>query len=350
MRSKYLGNTNTVIPAIGAGTMGIGGYFTKDTGRDNYYIGVVRKSVDFGMNFIDTAELYGGGHSEELVGRAVARIRDKVFIATKVAPENLGYDDVIRSAEGSLRRLNTDYIDLYQIHWPNPAIPIKETLSAMEYLMEVGEILHVGVCNFSLRELDTAKKLANISGFDIVSDQVEYNLFDRSIEDDILPYCVKEKITVIAYSPLDKGDLVKYHKGLEGIARKYNKTVAQLILGWIVSHNNVIAIVKSENYTHIENNASADFDISSEDIEFINKHFKTIIYEIPTDKIIANKDGVDKYKPRIMDLAQSLLSGTSMKPVRVRHIGNGMYELVEGKARYWAHIHAKKILIKALVR
>jgi len=340
---------------IGIGTMGIGGYFTRDTSHDAFHIQVLRKSIDAGMTFIDTAELYGEGHAEELIAEMITvqdvdGIRDKVFIASKVAPEHLRYDDVIKSAEGSLRRLRTQYIDLYQIHWPNPAVNVRETLSAMRYLMGVGKVKHVGVCNFSLRELKIAKELANEMGFDIVSNQVEYNLFNRTIEDDLLPYCQKNDITVIAYSPLDKGNLKKY-KELEPIARTYNKTVAQLILAWIVSHNNVMAIVKSEY--HIADNASADFELRKEDIEFINNTYKTTVLEIPANKILVCSDGLNKYIPRIPQLAQSILEGTILKPIRVQHIGkgNGIYKLIEGKARYWAHVHAlgKKAVIRALV-
>jgi len=345
---KHLGKTGIAVPEIGIGTMGIGGYFTKDMSHDAFHIQVLRKSIDAGMTFIDTAELYAKGHAEQLIAEAVDGIRDKVFIASKVAPEHLRYNDVIKSAEGSLRRLRTEYIDFYQIHWPNPAVNLRETLSAMRYLIGVGKIKHVGVCNFSLRELILAKELANELEFDIVSNQVEYNLFNRTIEDDILPYCQKNGITVIAYSPLDKGNHNKY-KELEPIARKYQKTVAQLILAWIVSHKNVIAVVKSEH--HITENASVDFELKKEDIEYINNTYKTTVLEIPANKILANSEGLDKYIPGIPQLAQSILEGTILKPIRVKHIGNGIYQLVEGKARYWAHIHAhgKKVLINSLV-
>lgn len=362
---KNLNGTNVKIPAIGIGTMGIGGYFAKNANKDDFYIDVIRRSIDSGMTLIDTAELYGDGHSEVLTGKAIYEYchREDVFIATKVAPEHLKYSDVIKAAENSCLRLQTDYIDLYQIHWANPVIPLKETLLAMKHLLDNGKIRYVGVCNFSLQELILARKLSAELGFDIVSNQIEYNLFDRSIEDDILPYCEKEKITVIAYSPLDKGNInnCNYYHDLEIIAKRYNKTVSQLILRWLVSHNNVIAIVKSEN--HIEDNALAsNFDISKEDIEFINKNekFKTTILEIPTEKILVNKEGLDKFIPSISDLAQSILSGIDLKAIRVKLIcdnydnhNNFTYELLEGKARYWAHIYAnngKNSLIKAFIR
>lgn len=361
---KELGNTNIKIPSIGLGTMGIGGYFTKDVSKDNFYIDIIRRSIDSGMTFIDTAEIYGAGHSERLIGETIYRYyrREDVFIATKVSPEHLKYDDVIKSVENSCARLKTDYIDLYQIHWPNPIVPLKETLSAMKRLLNEEKVKHVGVCNFSLKELMVARNLSNELGFDIVSNQVEYNLFDRLIENDILPYCKDNNITIIAYSPLDNGKFkdYSYYGDLYNIARKYNKTVSQLILKWLISHKNVVVIVKSEN--HIENNASAsDFDMSKEDIEFINNNekFKTAILEIPTEKILASNEGLTKFVPSIQDLARSISSGISLKPIRVKQLYSNSgdneytYKLVDGKIRYWAHVYAnngKNSLIKALVR
>lgn len=361
---KELGDTNIKIPSIGLGTMGIGGYFTKDVSKDNFYIDIIRKSIDSGMTFIDTAEIYGAGHSERLIGETIYRHyrREDIFIATKVSPEHLKYDDVLKSVENSCVRLKTDYIDLYQIHWPNPIVPLKETLSVMKRLLNEEKIKRVGVCNFSLKELILARNLSNELGFDIVSNQIEYNLFDRLIENDILPYCEDNNITIIAYSPLDNGKFrdYSYYDDLYNIARKYHKTVSQLILKWLISHKNVVAIVKSEN--HIENNASAsDFDMSKEDIEFINNNekFKTVILEIPTEKILVSNEGLTKFVPSIQDLAQSISSGISLKPIRVKQLYSNSgdneytYKLVDGKIRYWAHVYAnngKNSLIKALLR
>jgi len=359
---KKLGNTNTEISPIGLGTMGIGGYFTKDVSKDNFYIDTIRESIDLGMTFIDTAEIYGAGHSERLIGKAIYRYypRKDIFIATKVSPEHLRYDNVIKSAENSCLRLQTNYIDLYQIHWSNPTIILEETLLAMKHLLDKGKVKYVGVCNFSLKELTEAKKISNELGFDIVSNQIEYNLFDRTIEDDILPYCEKNNVTIIAYSPLDNGKFVNYnyYNDLEIIAKRYNKKVSQLILRWLISRRNVIAIPKSANIEHIKDNSSSDFDIKQEDIEFINKNFKLNYIEIPVEKILVNADGLDKFIPRPEDLANSIKNkNIELKPIRVKlnstilgkfndydyghDYDHGYdYELVEGKVRYWAWIYA----------
>lgn len=346
---KKLGNTEIEIPSIGIGTMGIGGYFTKDISKDDFYINMIRKSIDLGMTFIDTAEIYGDGHSEVLIGNAIKGYhRKKVFISTKVSPEHLNYDNVIKSAKNSCLRLQTDYIDLYQIHWPNPVIPLKETLSGIRYLMNEGKIRYFGVCNFSLQELISVRKLARELKIDVVSNQVEYNLFDRSIEKDILPYCEKEQMTIIAYSPLDKGNIGHYCE-LDNIAKKYNKTMAQIILRWLVRNNSVIAIPKATNIEHIKDNASSDFIMSLEDIEFIDRNFNLNCIEIPIEKILTNSEGLDKFIPKPEDLAKSIkYEGMKLKPIRVRCVIRNSetseesydYQLVEGKVRYWAWIYA----------
>ncbi len=358
MKYKDLGKKHTKIPAIGQGCMGIGGYLSKDSLQDDNQIKALRLGIELGMTFIDTAEGYGKGHSEEIVGRAMKGIRDRVFIATKVSPEHLSYDALLRSAEGSLRTLKTDYIDLYQVHWPNPKVLINETMRAMERLLREGKIRYIGVSNFSLRELKETQ--AAISEVEIVSVQVEYNFFDRTIEDSILPYCESEGITTIAYSPLDQGKIASGEeriKRLKMIAGKYNRTMAQVALNWLISHPSVIAIPKATNPDHIKENAfSADFELSDEDFRDISKIFAQECVYVPTDRIrviiggqgnrqvyqtveeaIENKLG---FVPSPVDLAQDICKGEVLKPVRVTRsadkTGKYDYDLIEGRIRYWA--------------
>jgi diketogulonate reductase-like aldo/keto reductase len=362
MKYKELGKKHTKIPAIGQGCMGIGGYLSRDALQDDNQIKALRLGIELGMTFIDTAESYGKGHSEELVGRAIEGIRDNVFIATKVSPEHLSYDALLQSAEGSLRRLNTDYIDLYQVHWPNPQVPINETIRAMEQLVRERKIRYIGVSNFSLKELKEAQ--AAISEYEIVSIQVEYNLFDRTIENSILPYCESEGITTIAYSPLDQGKIASGEERIERlrlIAGKYNVTTAQVALNWLISHPSVIAIPKATNPDHIRENASsADFELSDEDFKEISKIFAQECVYVPTDRIrvimggqgnrqvyqtveeaIENKLG---FVPSPVDLAQDIREGEVLKPVRVIRsadkTGKYDYDLIEGRIRYWAWVIA----------
>lgn len=362
MKYKKLGKTHTKISAIGQGCMGIGGYLSKDSHQDDNQVRALRLGIELGMTFLDTAEAYGNGHSEEIVGRAVEGIRDKVFIATKVSPEHLSYDALLRSAEGSLRRLKTDYIDIYQVHWPNPKIPISEVMRAMEQLLKEGKIRYVGVSNFSPKELKEAK--ASIFEDEIVSVEVEYNLFDRTIENSLLPYCESEGITTIAYSPLDQGKIAsgdKRIKTLQKIANKYNRTMAQVALNWLISHPSVIAIPKSANPEHIKENAAAtDFVLLDEDFREISKIFTQECVHVPVDKIrvilggqgnrqvyqtveeaIENKLG---FVPSPEDLAHDILRGEVLKPVRVMRstdkIRNYDFDLIEGRIRYWAWVIA----------
>ena len=162
---------------LGLGTWEVGGRMSRDTSRDAEAITAIKKAIELGYTHIDTAEMYGGGHSEELVGLAINDFdRDSLFITTKVLPEHLRYKDVIKSAEGSLKRLKTDYIDLYLIHIPNPKIPIKETMQAMDLLLSQQKIRFIGVSNFSCQQLKEAQGSTENK---IVNNQIEYNLLTR---------------------------------------------------------------------------------------------------------------------------------------------------------------------------
>jgi len=269
---KELGNTEVKIPVIGLGTWRIGGGLFPDYSSDEEAIKALRKGIELGMTLIDTAEMYGRGHSEELVGEAIKVLpREKVFIVTKVLPENLRFKDLINAAYRSLKRLNVEYIDLYLIHAPNPRIPVKESVQAMEKLLEEGVVRFIGVSNFSVQELEHAR--ACLSKTDIVVNQVEYSLLERRIEKDLLPYCIKNKITIMAYSPLGRGILAK-NKILKEIGLKYGKTAAQVALNWLIQKEGVVAIPKAINLEHLkEISESVGWRLSKEDILTIEKHF-----------------------------------------------------------------------------
>ena len=249
MEQLELGNTGVMIPEIGLGTWKYSG------GPEP-----LRRGVELGAFLIDTAEMY---RTEDSVGLAVKDIRDRVFIATKVLGSNLRYDQVMRAAEGSLRKLDMDYIDLYQIHWSNSRIPIEETMRAMEALVDSGQIKYIGVSNFSVEEMQEAQ--AVMTNYPIVSNQVLYSLKKRDIERDVLPYCQQNDITVMAYTPLADGALVRQPrfrpdrgtKVLEQVAADVDKTMAQVALNWCTAHANVIAIPKSNSVARTEENCLA---------------------------------------------------------------------------------------------
>ena len=210
------------------------------------------------MTLLDTAEVYADGFCEEIVGKAIRGKRSNVIVATKFSPNNHHYDQVIKAADRSLKRLDTDYIDIYQIHWPNPSVPLEDTIRALKDLLDMGKIRKIGVSNFSVRELKQAKDF--LGEYSLFGNQVEYNLFDRSIEEEILPYCHQNDLTVMAYSPLDKGK-VNYNNNkievLSKIAEKYQSSISQVVLNWLVTYSNVVVIPKAVNLDHVRLNAES---------------------------------------------------------------------------------------------
>ncbi|MDT7891529.1 MAG: aldo/keto reductase [Thermoproteota archaeon] len=269
---KNLGKTNEKIPAIGLGTYGIGGYMHSDYSKDKEAIELIRYAIEIGLNFIDTAEMYGSGHTEELIGEAIMGLREKVFIATKVSPSHFSYEEVIKACERSLKRLKTTYIDLYQLHWPNPSIPIKETMKAMEYLVDKGKIRYIGISNFSVEE--TKEAIEALSKYEIVSNQVEYSILERSIEKDLIPYCEREKISIIAYSPLARGAIFRGNAAevLSRIAKKHNSTISQIALAWLIRNPIVVAIPKTSKKERAKEFLGAyEINLDEGDLRLINE-------------------------------------------------------------------------------
>jgi len=270
MEYRRLGKTDERISTIGMGTWRIGD--AKDQQGRQEQILALRHGVELGINVIDTAEMYGDGKSEQLVGEAFRDQRDSVFIATKVTPSHLHHDDVIAACNRSLERLGVRYVDLYQIHWPNPQIPIRESMSAMEKLVRDGRVRYVGVSNFSVEETREAQEA--LAKSELVSNQVEYSLVNRSIEGDLIPYCKKEGITVIAYSPLARGH-VPVSRIPRQLLEKYQLSPAQLMLNWVTRDENVVAIPKSAKLEHMDENAnSVSVRLGPDDYQMISEAFK----------------------------------------------------------------------------
>ena len=266
MELRPLGNTGVEIPVIGLGTW-------------QYRGGVdpLRRGVELGAWFIDTAEMY---RTEDVVGDAIEGMREKVFVASKVSGSNLKYKEVMQAADKSLRLLRIDQMDLYQIHWPNSRVPIKETMGAMEDLVDAGKVRYIGVSNFSTRQLQEAQQA--MRKHPIVSNQVLYNLVDREIEEELLPYCQQNSVTIIAYSPLDRGGLAARPKlrrrrateALQQVARESGKTSAQVSLNWCLSRPWVVTIPKADRIQHVvENCAAADFVLTAEQVRALDEAF-----------------------------------------------------------------------------
>jgi len=282
MDFKQLGRTNVKLPAIGMGTWEIGGTRERDDSRDKEAIKAIRKAIELGIHLIDTAEMYGAGHCEEVVGEAIKPLpRERLFVVSKVWHNHLHYDDVIKAAENSLKRLRTDWIDLYLIHFPNPEVPLIETMQAMEKLVERKLIRFIGVSNFYISEVEEAK--SHLSQNEIVANQVDYSLLVRGRERDLIPYCQKNQITIMAFKPLARPSAeggLPQNEFLREIGKKYGKTPAQVALNWLISKEPVIAIPKAINLGHLEENTGATgWALAQEDLESISTHFSGYLSE-----------------------------------------------------------------------
>lgn len=271
MLFKELGKTGRQIPALGLGTWGIGGFETPDYSKDEEYVQILEKAIEMGFTHIDTAEYYAAGHTEEIVGKAMKKFnRSDLFIVSKVWPNHLRERELLSSLENSLRRLQTNYIDLYLIHWPNPDIPLEETFTAMARAVDEGLIKYVGVSNFDRKLLEEAISKSKVP---IVCDQVLYNVEERGPEKDgLLNFCQKEGITLTAYSPLNRGILsMRVKNELEKISKKYGATIFQIMLAWLISKNKVVAIPKAGRIEHLRENLKVlDLRLSEEEIRLID--------------------------------------------------------------------------------
>ncbi len=229
----------------------------------------IKAGLEAGITLVDTAEIYG---SEPIVAKALATVRrEEVFLATKVWPNHLRREDVVRSLEKSLKRLGTTYVDLYQVHWPNPRVPIAETMGAMEELVRSGKIRYVGVSNFNLGQIEEAN--AALSKSQLSSVQLDYSLVNRNVEREILPYCEANGIALLAYYPLGHGKLVRSPL-IDGVAPKYAKTKSQIALRWLAGKRNVFPIPRASSPAHVEENAGASgWELASDDVTALESRF-----------------------------------------------------------------------------
>jgi diketogulonate reductase-like aldo/keto reductase len=254
------------IPIIGQGTWRMG----EKTSHKQAEIAALRLGIDLGMTLIDTAEMYGEGGAEKVVAEAIFGRRDEVFLVSKFYPYNASYQGVIKACGRSLSRLKTDYLDLYLLHWRG-SIPLSETLEALQYLKQVGKILDYGVSNFDTDDMEEALSLSG--GDAIATNQILYNLMNRGIEWDLLPWCKQRNIPIMAYSPVEVSAFVN-HPQLGAIALKHNATPTQIALSWLLKQDNVISIPKATNPNHIrENRTALDLDLTQEDFREIDRIF-----------------------------------------------------------------------------
>jgi diketogulonate reductase-like aldo/keto reductase len=274
MMTKQFGKTGRAVTEIGMGT-----YYDKPwirvakhgwSIRASRKIKSLRVGLEGGIKLIDTAEAY---YSEPFVASAIrGKKREELFIATKVWLDHLHRDDLVRALEKSLERLELSYVDLYQIHFPNSSVPIRETMGAMEEMIEKGKIRSVGVSNFSLEQ--TIEANSSLAKTEIASAQLNYSLIHRKFEKDIIPYCQENKIAVLAYYPLGHGILARSGPKMEEVCRRNSKTPAQVALNWLVSKPGVFAIPRASRPSHVEEDlGGSDWRLSDSDRADLEKEF-----------------------------------------------------------------------------
>jgi diketogulonate reductase-like aldo/keto reductase len=269
MERRPFGPTGRQVPVIGQGTWYI------DKKDPSVTVAALRRGLDLGLSHIDTAEMYGNGRAEEIVGEAIAGRRDEVFLVSKVLPENASRAGTVAACERSLARLRTDRLDCYLLHWRGP-YPLEETFAAFDRLEREGKILAAGVSNFDVRDLEEAARVADRKL--LVCNQVLYHLRERAIEHAVLPWCEQRGLAVVAYSPFGHGDFPKptspEGRLLEEIAAAHGATARQVALRFLVRRPSLFAIPKASSVAHVEENAGAgDLTLSAAELARIDQAF-----------------------------------------------------------------------------
>ncbi len=233
-------------------------------------VAALRLGLDLGLTHIDTAEMYADGGAERVVAKAISGRRDAIFLATKVLPSNATYDGTIKACEASLKRLHTDHVDLYLIHWWSDRNPIEDTMKAMRALVERGLVRYVGVSNFDVKQMQAAQ--AALGDLPLACNQVLYHLRDRGIEKDTLPWCEKESVAVVGYTPLARGGFMR--GTVAAVAKRHGVTPRQVVLNFLTRKGALFTIPKASRSEHVRENADAlEFTLAREDLRFIESEF-----------------------------------------------------------------------------
>ena len=276
MLTSEFGPTGVKVPVIGQGT-----WQMRKAGLE-----ALRTGIELGITHVDTAEMYTG--SEEVIAEAIRGIRNKICLVSKVLPSNASYNGTLRACDASLKRLKTDYLDVYLLHWWSGARPIGETMRAMEELVAAGKIRYIGVSNLDVDRLKQAQKA--LTREKIVCNQVIYHLRSRAVENRVLPYCESQNIAVVGYSPFGQGDFPsptsKQGKALQTIAGRHGKTSRQVALNFLTRRNSLFAIPKASRVEHVrENSGGAGWKLTVEDLKLIDDAFSPAGNDEPLDML-----------------------------------------------------------------
>jgi len=270
--------TGDRIPVLGLGTWRMGGSMTPDYAQDKQLVEVIQGAIDLGYTHIDTAEMYGRGHTEELIGRAIQKYpRQDLFITTKIWHTNLHYQAALDAVQASLKRLHTEYVDLCLIHWPDPNTPLRESIRALDKLVSQGKVRYIGVSNFDMDQLIRAREHTNNP---IVTNQVRYNLYHRTcVKNGVLEYCQDNGIILTAYSPFERGTVFSDPR-VQKIADNHSVTPAQVALAWLINQPNVITIPMSTKIENLRANLAAlEIVFNDEEISALDE------LKLPEDKL-----------------------------------------------------------------
>lgn len=348
------------IPKIGQGTGHKGDdalTFNEDL---HSIVDNIRFGIEMGLTFIDTAEIYCEGRSEIAVGVATKHIRNEVIIASKFSPSNHQRKNLLVSIKNSLDRLQTDYLDLYQIHWPNERVPLEETLMTMFDLQDEGIIREVGLCNFNKSQLSRAIALASERNSRIFSNQIKFSLIDQYAYRQIHSVCKEREIKIIAYSPIRS--LLRQDNKRSDLLERYSLQTgfspAQIALKWVVHHEGVSTIPESSKIERISEFASVEkLQLDKEILESLSVLFENITKNVSVSLIrsqnVARAGAVrdlsqreiakfaNDFTPSIIDLASEIEAGNFLQPllIRVHPEESNLYQIVEGELRYWAFVY-----------
>jgi diketogulonate reductase-like aldo/keto reductase len=266
--TRPFGPTGVPVSVIGQGTWHMG----EDKRIRKDEVAALKLGIELGMTHLDTAEMYADGASEEIVADAVAGQRDRVFIATKVLPSNASRKGTLKACERSLKRLRTDHVDLYLLHWWSDRHPIEDTMRSMAELVASGKTRFVGVSNLDVEQMRAAQ--AALGAIRIACNQVPYNLRDRDIEKDVLPHCERERIAVVGYTPLARGGFMR--GAVADVAKRLGKTPRQVALNFLTRRPSLFTIPKATSPEHVRENAGAlDFTLSPKDRSAIEADTRT---------------------------------------------------------------------------
>lgn len=271
------------MPVLGQGTWRMG----EDPSKRQSEVAALRYGLDLGMNLIDTAEMYGEGDAEEIVAEVIADRREEVFVVSKVYPQNATRRGAIEACERSLRRMNTDYIDLYLLHWRGD-VSLAQTVEAFQQLKDDGKILEHGVSNFDVSDMD--EWIALPGGDDVATNQVLYNLAYRGIEWGLIPWSRERRIPIMAYSPVAQKSAEQkrmFNDGnLKSVAAEHGATPAQIALAWVLRDADIIAIPKASQPQHIrENRTALDIELTDDDLAKLNKSFPPPKRKVPLEML-----------------------------------------------------------------